>query len=361
MNARAKVAAAAILNDPRWAAVVARDRQADGRFVYSVATTGVYCRPSCGARRPRPENIRFHATAREAEEAGFRPCRRCRPAEPPVAERQAALVAALCRHMDAADTPPSLTELARHAGMSSGHLHRLFKTVTGLTPRAYAAARRAGRVRAELQLGGTVTEALYAAGYNSQARFYADAGQVLGMRPAAYRAGGAGEAIRFAVGQCSLGALLVAATSRGVCAILLGDDPEALLSDLQARFPKAQLSGGGAEFEHWVAQVVGLVDMPRLGLALPLDLRGTAFQQRVWQALREIPAGSTVTYTEIARRIGAPRAVRAVAAACAANPLAVAIPCHRVLRLDGGLAGYRWGVERKRALLDREVEAGTAD
>src|SRR5574337_954839 len=255
MNAQAKDATAATLDDPRWAAVVARDRQADGCFVYSVATTGVYCRPSCGARRPRPENVRFHATAREAEEAGFRPCRRCRPGEPPLARRQAALVAELCRRIDAAEAPPGLDDLARQAGMSPSHLHRLFKAVTGLTPRAYAAARRAARVRAGLQESGTVTEALYAAGYNSQARFYAEAGQVLGMRPGAYRAGGAGEAIRFAVGECSLGALLVAATSRGVCAILLGDAPEPLIRDLQARFPKADLTGGDAGFEQWVARV----------------------------------------------------------------------------------------------------------
>ena len=353
MSARAK--STSILNDPRWTAVVARDRRADGRFVYSVATTGVYCRPSCGARQPRPENVRFHATAREAEAAGFRPCQRCRPAEPALAERQAARVAEVCRHIDAADTLPSLADLARHAGMSPSHLHRLFKAVTGLTPKGYAAARRAGRVRAELRDGGTVTEALYAAGYSSQSRFYAEAEQVLGMRPKAFQAGGSGEAIRFAVGECSLGAVLVAATARGVCAILLGDDPEALVRELQARFPKAGLTGGDAGFEGWVAQVVGLVEMPGTGLDLPLDIRGTAFQQRVWQALREIPAGSTATYTELARRIGTPRAIRAVAAACAANPLAVAIPCHRVVRLDGGLAGYRWGVERKRALLNREA------
>lgn len=356
MNSKIERLAAATVGDPRWAALVARDRAADGHFYYSVKSTGVYCRPSCGARTPRPENVLFHATAAEAEQAGFRPCKRCKPDQPSLAERHTALVAELCRGIDGAEAMPSLAELAGHAGMSPAHLHRVFKTVTGLTPRAYAAAGRADRMRAELAQSSTVTEAIYGAGYNSQGRFYAESGQVLGMTPGEYRAGGANTTIRFAIGQCSLGAILVAASRQGVCAIFLGDDPEALARELQDRFPKAELIGGDAGFEQWVAKVVGFVEMPRLGLDLPLDLRGTAFQQRVWQALREIPAGATASYTEIARRIGAPRAVRAVAAACAANKLAVAIPCHRVVRNDGGLSGYRWGVERKRALLEREAE-----
>lgn len=320
--------AAATVGDPRWAAVLARDPAADGKFFYSVATTGVYCRPSCAARTPRPENVAFHATAAEAEQAGFRPCRRCQPDQPPLAERQAALVADLCRLIENAERAPSLQELADHAGLSTCHLHRVFRTVTGLTPREYASARRAGRVRAELARSATVTEAIY----------------------------GAGMEIRFAVSECSLGAILVAASEQGVCAILLGDDPDVLVRDLQDRFPRADLIGGDAGFEQLVAQVVGFVEAPGLGLDLPLDVRGTAFQQRVWQALREIPAGATASYSEIARRIGAPQAVRAVAGACAANALAVAIPCHRVVRNDGGLAGYRWGVERKRTLLEREAQ-----
>ncbi|MGE5088383.1 MAG: bifunctional DNA-binding transcriptional regulator/O6-methylguanine-DNA methyltransferase Ada [Candidatus Levyibacteriota bacterium] len=360
MTSKAEILATATVADPRWAAVVARDAGADGSFVYSVRTTGVYCRPSCGARRPRPENVAFHATAADAECAGFRPCRRCKPEQPPRAQQQAALVADLCRRIEAADHVPTLDELAAQAGLSAHHLHRVFKTVTGLTPRAWAAAHRARRVRAELDHGRNVTDAIYGAGYNSNGRFYEQSDDVLGMTPSTYRAGGAQTDIRFAVGLCSLGSILVAASGRGVCAILLGDDPDALLRDLQDRFPRARLIGGDAKFERLVARVVGFVEAPGIGLDLPLDLRGTAFQQRVWQALRAIPPGETASYTDIAARIGAPRSVRAVAGACAANPLAVAIPCHRVVRNDGGLSGYRWGVERKRVLLDREARAAHA-
>jgi AraC family transcriptional regulator of adaptative response/methylated-DNA-[protein]-cysteine methyltransferase len=301
--------------------------------------------------------VAFHATAAEAERAGFRACLRCKPDQMSLAVRSAAVVADLCRVIEAAEQPPTLAELARHAQMSPHHLHRVFKSVTGLTPKAYARAHRARRVREELGRSGTVTGAIYGAGYNSGGRFYADAGQLLGMTPTSYRAGGAGAEIRFAIGQCSLGAILVARSERGVCAILMGDDPDVLVRDLQDRFAQARLVGGDAAFEQWVAQVIGFVEVPRTGLHLPLDLRGTAFQQRVWQALRDIPSGQTASYTEIADRIGAPKAVRAVAQACAANPLAVAIPCHRVVRSDGSLSGYRWGVERKRALLEREAQA----
>ncbi|HET7501006.1 MAG TPA: bifunctional DNA-binding transcriptional regulator/O6-methylguanine-DNA methyltransferase Ada [Kofleriaceae bacterium] len=348
-------AAARADHDPRWAAVRARDASADGTFVYSVKTTGVYCRPSCAARPARPENVAFHASTAAAERAGFRPCKRCKPEQPPLAERQAAQVAALCRLIEHSDEAPTLDELASHAGLSAFYTHRLFKTVTGVTPKAYAAAHRARRVRGELRTRSTVTEAIYGAGYSSSARFYESSNAVLGMTPSKFRAGGADVEIRFAIGQCSLGAILVAATTRGVCAILLGDDPEALLHDLERRFPRARLIGGDAGFERVVAQVVGLVEQPRTGAKLPLDIRGTAFQQRVWKALCRIPPGKTASYAQIARRIGAPAAVRAVAQACAANALAVAIPCHRVVRTDGDLSGYRWGVERKRALLEREA------
>lgn len=346
-------------DEARWAAVQARDAGADGRFFYSVRTTGVYCRPSCGARLPRRENVAFHASAAQAEAAGFRPCRRCRPDQPSLAERQARMVAQACRTIESADEAPDLATLAAEAGVSLYHFHRVFKAVTGVTPKAYADAHRARRVRQALPQAKTVTQALYDAGFNSNARFYASTPQVLGMTPSAYRAGGADATIRFAIGQCSLGAILVAATETGVCAITLGDDPQALLQDLQQRFPRARLLGGERDFEQLVAQVVGLVEAPQAGHALPLDIRGTAFQQRVWQALREIPAGRTASYAQIAERLGAPKAVRAVAAACAANPLAVAIPCHRVVRSDGGLSGYRWGVERKRTLLQREAAEET--
>jgi AraC family transcriptional regulator, regulatory protein of adaptative response / methylated-DNA-[protein]-cysteine methyltransferase len=346
----------AVTRDPRWAAVMARDPAADGKFVYSVRTTGVYCRPTCAARRARPENVAFHATPAAAEQAGFRPCRRCRPEQLPLAARQAEEIAALCRHIEAAGHAPSLAELAARSGLSAYHLHRLFKAITGLTPHAYARARRAQRLRDELAGSGSVTEAIYAAGYNSNSRFYAESQELLGMTPSAYRAGGARTAIRFAIGQCSLGAILVAQSARGVCAISLGDDPQALVRELQDRFPSADLIGGDGAFERLVARVVAFVEAPKLGLGLPLDLRGTAFQQRVWQALQAIPPGQTASYADIARRIGAPKAVRAVAGACAANTLAVAIPCHRVVRSDGALSGYRWGVARKRTLLEREAE-----
>ncbi len=338
----------------RWDAVQRRERAADGVFYYSVRTTGVYCRPSCGARPARRENVAFHASCAEAESAGFRPCLRCRPDLPPLAERQAQLVAAACRLIEASEEEPSLDALAASAGMSRFHFHRVFKAQAGVTPKAYAGAVRAARVRAGLAQGAPVTDALYAAGFQSSSRFYAGADAMLGMAPARFRSGGAGEEIRFAVAACSLGAILVASTGRGICAILMGDDPEALVHDLQDRFPKARLVGADAGFERTVALVVGFVEAPRLGLDLPLDVRGTAFQQRVWEALRAIPAGVTVSYTELAQRIGSPNAVRAVAGACAANPVAVAIPCHRVVRNDGGLSGYRWGIARKRALIDRE-------
>jgi AraC family transcriptional regulator of adaptative response/methylated-DNA-[protein]-cysteine methyltransferase len=349
--------AAATTSDPRWASVMARSSHADGTFFYSVRTTGVFCRPSCPARRARPENVQFHMTREDAERAGFRPCRRCKPDEPSLFEQHAAKVTEACRLIEASEAVPTLEGLAAHAGISSFHFHRVFKGVTGLTPRDYAAAHRGERVRRELGRTPTVTGAIYQSGYTSSGRFYGESEQVLGMTPTAYRAGGANTEIRFAVGECSLGSILVAQSEHGVCAILLGDDPDALARDLQDRFPTATLIGGDAAFEQLVARVVGFVEAPGLGLDLPLDVRGTAFQQRVWQALREIPPGSTASYTEIAARIGSPKSVRAVAQACAANALAVAIPCHRVVRNDGGLSGYRWGVERKRVLLRREASA----
>jgi AraC family transcriptional regulator of adaptative response/methylated-DNA-[protein]-cysteine methyltransferase len=339
----------------RWAAVQQRDRRADGVFYYSVRSTGVYCRPSCAARQARRENVRFHASPADAERAGFRPCKRCRPERQDAADAHAQAVARACRLIETAEEMPTLAALAGAAGLSRFHFHRVFKTITGLTPKGYAAAHRAQRVRAELARSKSVTDAIYDAGFNSSGRFYASASALLGMTPSDFRAGGESAVIRFAVGECSLGSILVAATERGVCSILLGDDPDGLARDLQDRFPRARLVGGDLDFERLVAKVVGFVEAPALGLDLPLDVRGTAFQQRVWQALREIPAGRTSTYTKIAARIGAPRAVRAVARACASNAIAVAIPCHRVVRRDGTLSGYRWGVERKRRLLEREA------
>ena len=352
-------------DEARWQAVRTRDAKADGSFWYGVRSTGVYCRPSCPSRPARRENVSFWSSPAEAEAAGFRPCRRCRP-EAGAAAPHAAAIERACRAIEAAEAagadaaPPSLDALAQIAGLSPYHFHRVFKALTGLTPRQYAAARRAARVREELRPGRSVTAAYYEAGFNSSGRFYEHAGGLLGMPPRRYRDGGAGETIRFSVGQCRLGALLVAATERGVCCIDLGDDPQALVHGLQDRFPRAELVGGDAQFEGWMAAVVGLVEAPagtgRDG-GLPLDVRGTAFQRRVWQALSEIPLGSTASYTEVAARIGALSAARAVARACADNRLAVAIPCHRVVRQDGGLSGYRWGVARKAALLAHEAEA----
>lgn len=342
----------------RWQALVRRDRGADGHFYYSVASTGVYCRPSCAAKLAKRENVRFHATREQAERAGFRPCQRCRPGDAPLAERQQAAVAHACRLIETADETPSLAALAQAAGFSAHHFHRMFKRFTGVTPKAYAAALRTRRVREGLANGRTVTDAIYGAGFHSGGRFYATSTEHLGMTPTAFRKGGAGTTIRFAVGESTLGAVLVAATEKGICAIFLDDDPDELVRHLQDRFPKADLVGGDAEFNQWVAQVVGFVEQPARGLDLPLDIRGTAFQVRVWEALRRIPPGATASYNEIAERIGQPTAARAVAGACAANLIAVAIPCHRVVRADKSLSGYYWGVERKAELLKREQKQG---
>jgi len=342
--------------DLYWNAIVHRDVAAEGRFVYAVKSTGIYCRPGCPSRLPKRANVSFFALAEEAEKAGFRPCRRCRPDGVSLVEKNAAAVSKACRLIEMSETLPTLDELAVAVGISPYHFHRQFKAITGLTPKAYAKAHRANSVRQALaDANGTVTQAIYEAGFGSNSRFYETSTETLGMTPSAYRDGGAGAQIRFAVAECSLGALLVACSAKGVCAIALGEDPDALTRELQDRFPKAQLVGGDADFERVVAQVVGFVEAPGIGLNLPLDIRGTAFQQRVWQALRDIPAGQTASYADIAKRIGAPTATRAVAQACAANTIAVAIPCHRVVRTDGSLSGYRWGVERKRTLLEKEA------
>lgn len=346
-----------IKSDPRWASIVARQGADDGKFYYSVKTTGVYCRPSCAARLARPENVRFHATYREAEKAGFRPCKRCKPDRPSLVEEHATKITAICRLIEQSDEPPRLNKLAAEAGLSVFHFHRVFKAVTGVTPNDYAKANMAKRVRRKLGEGSSVTEAIYDAGYNSNSRFYETSNQMLGMTPSKFRAGGSDADIYFAVGECSLGSILVAATRKGVCAILLGSDPARLVRDLQDQFPKANLIGNEKRYAALVAKVVGFVEQPRLGLDLPLDIRGTAFQQRVWKALRDIPVGETASYATIAKKIGLPKSVRAVAQACAANTIAVAIPCHRVIRSNGSLSGYRWGVERKRTLLEREARA----
>jgi AraC family transcriptional regulator of adaptative response/methylated-DNA-[protein]-cysteine methyltransferase len=342
-------------DDPRWARVLERDKAADGAFWYSVATTGIYCRPSCPSRAANPRNVAFHDSLADARATGFRACKRCNPEGLSLDAENAAIVEKACRLIEQSEEAPSLAELAAAVDLSPAYFHRLFKRATGLTPKMYAAGHRADRVRRELGRDGSVTAAIYDAGFNSSGRFYEQAAGMLGMTPSRYKAGGADEELRFAIGESSLGAILVASSDKGVVSILLGDDPDALARDLQDRFPKARLVGGDAGYEVLVAHVVGLVEEPQLGLDLPLDVRGTAFQQRVWQALRNIPAGRTTSYAEVAAAIGTPGSVRAVAGACAANAIAVAIPCHRVVRTDGNLSGYAWGVERKRALIRREA------
>ncbi|SFR83870.1 bifunctional DNA-binding transcriptional regulator/O6-methylguanine-DNA methyltransferase Ada [Sphingomonas jatrophae] len=343
-----------IPDDPRWAAILARDATADGRFWYSVATTRVYCRPSCPSRHARLANVRLHDTLADARASGARACRRCNPDGLSREAEDALLIERACRMIEAAEAPISLAQLADSVQLSPAYFHRMFRAATGVTPRQFALAARAARARTALEGGASVTAAIHDAGYGSSSRFYDGAANRLGMAPARYRAGGSGETLHFAIGLCSLGSILVAMSATGVAAILLGDDPHALVEDLQRRFPRADLVGGDAAFEAHVAAVIGHVEAPGTALALPLDIRGTAFQQRVWAALIRIPPGRTSSYAEVAAAIGLPAATRAVAAACAANRHAVAIPCHRVVRTDGGLSGYRWGVERKRRLIERE-------
>jgi AraC family transcriptional regulator of adaptative response/methylated-DNA-[protein]-cysteine methyltransferase len=341
-------------DDARWEVVIARDASFDGRFYFSVETTGIYCRPGCPARLPKRSNVRFHETREDAERAGFRPCKRCKPDQPSLNELHAEKIAQACRLIETADEAPKLDDLAEAVGLSPYHFHRIFKRTLGLTPKAYADAHRRRRVREGLGRSGSVTEAIYGAGFNSNGRFYANSSEMLGMTPTDFRSGGAGQTLRFAITESSLGLTLVAASEKGVCAIFFGDDRPALRRDLERQFPKARLIEGDGSFAELTAKVVAFVDDPAKELDLPLDVRGTAFQHRVWDALRRIPAGSTASYAEVARGIGAPKAVRAVARACATNAIAVAIPCHRVVGSDGSLTGYRGGIERKRKLLAKE-------
>ncbi|HVV47397.1 MAG TPA: bifunctional DNA-binding transcriptional regulator/O6-methylguanine-DNA methyltransferase Ada [Bryobacteraceae bacterium] len=346
------------IGSSRWQSVRRRDPR--GTFVYAVRTTGVYCRPNCGARLPRRENVVFFDSYHDAERAGFRACKRCRPDQVDPKAQHAQRIARACRAMDACDAAPRLADLAAQARMSPFHFHRLFKRFTGLTPAAYAREARARRMRQSLSLTPRVSDSIYRAGFSGSGRFYEHATAALGMTPGAFREGGKGRQICFAVGECSLGSILVAGSDQGICEISLGDDPGPLVRELQDRFPAAQLVGGDAQFERWVAAVVGMVERPGLEAVLPLDIRGTVFQRRVWQALRRLRPGETTTYSRLARQIGLPNAARAVASACAANCLAVAIPCHRVVRTDGSISGYRWGVARKRELLGREKSPDTS-
>ena len=341
-------------NDKCWEAVASRDRGADGTFYYAVRTTGVYCRPSCASRLPRRENVSFHASCADAEAAGFRACKRCRPTERTPVEAQLAAVAKACAILAERETAPPLAELAAAVGVSPFHFHRLFKQVVGATPREYARAQRVARFGRALDRGERVTEAAYGAGFGSSARVYENA---LGMTPGARRRLGQGEVIRFATAKTALGWVLVAATEKGICAAELGDRRESLVAALRERFAAACLREDRAGLRAWLARIAAFIASPDHALELPLDVRGTAFQAQVWRALQRIPPGSTASYAEIAAALGRPRAVRAVAQACGQNPVALLVPCHRAVRRDGELAGYRWGLERKRALLSRESAA----
>jgi AraC family transcriptional regulator of adaptative response/methylated-DNA-[protein]-cysteine methyltransferase len=343
----------------RWSAVITRDGQCDGEFVYAVRTTGIYCRASCPSRTARRENVEFFDTTDLARAAGYRACKRCTPDEVSLEHRRNDAVTAACRAIEASAAPLRLNDLARDAGLSPHHFHRVFRQVTGVTPGAYVRAIRHKRMQAALASAPSVTDAIHDAGFNSSSRFYAGGTEALGMAPTAWRTGGAGERIRYAVEPCALGVIIVAATPRGVCCIEFGDSAHALVERLRARFPKAALEPGDPQFLQWVGAVLAFIEQPRGVLDLPLDIQGTAFQRQVWEALRTIPAGRRVSYTDVASAIGRPEAVRAVATACASNAVAVAIPCHRVVRNDGGLAGYRWGIERKAELLRREAVATT--
>jgi AraC family transcriptional regulator of adaptative response/methylated-DNA-[protein]-cysteine methyltransferase len=345
--------------EKRWAAVERRDESANGHFVYSVATTGVYCRPSCAARQALRRNVRFHDTCADAELAGFRPCKRCRPNEAPLAERHADSIQAACRAIETAESLPDLAALAATAGLSRFHFLRTFKKVTGVTPRQYAERWRAERVQNELRAGSSVTEAIYDAGFQSSSRFYDKAPEILGMTAGQFRAGGSGVAIRYATGQTSLGLVMIAATGRGICSVRFGESEAALLQEVRDHFPAASLTKAGDEFQASVRAVIDFIDTPGDRFGLPLDIQGTAFQQRVWAALREVPAGRTVSYAELAARAGNRAAVRAAGSACGANPIAVLVPCHRAVRSDGALSGYRWGLHRKQQLLEKEA-AGAA-
>jgi len=340
-----------------WAALERRDPGAAGGFFYGVRTTGVYCRPGCTSRLPLRKNTMFFETIAAAEAAGLRPCKRCRPTDGSPASRHVAAVERACALLQKSETMPSLGELADAAGISQFHFHRVFKQVTGATPRDYARTHRLGRFAEKLDAGEPVTEAIYASGFGSSSRAYEAAPGGLGMTPAERRNGGTGQTIRFATIETALGWALVAATKRGICMTALADDRGSLVDALQQRFPAAAFFAEDAGLNDWAKRIVGFITAPDRNLDLPLDIQGTAFQARVWRALQKIPLGKTATYSEIAAALGQPKAVRAVAQACAANKLALLVPCHRVVRADGELGGYRWGIERKRVLLARERAA----
>ncbi|MEN0584014.1 MULTISPECIES: bifunctional DNA-binding transcriptional regulator/O6-methylguanine-DNA methyltransferase Ada [unclassified Kosakonia] len=342
-----------LLDEQRWQAVLARNAQADGQFVFAVLTTGIFCRPSCTARHALRQNVRFYPDAPSAQDAGFRPCKRCQPDKTHPQQQRLDKVTKACRLLEQ-DTPITLEQLAAEVALSPYHFHRLFKSVTGMTPKAWQQAFRARRLRNTLAVSETVTDAVLAAGFPDSSSYYRQADALLGMTAQQFRRGGDAAGVWYTFSDCALGRCLVAESERGICAILLDDSDEQLLAQLQAIFPRAQRAQANAAFSSRVAQVIKRLDNADAPFTLPLDLRGTAFQLQVWQALREIPTGETVSYRELAKKLGKPNAVRAVASACGANKLAIVIPCHRVVRSDGALSGYRWGMARKAQLLQRE-------
>lgn len=346
----------AILNDEfRWQAVLERDKDADGQFVFAVLTTGIYCRPSCRARHALRQNVCFYTDAAAAEDGGFRACKRCQPDKADPQQQRIDKVAQACRLLEQERTL-TLDELAHEVGVSSYHFHRLFKSVTGMTPRAWQQAWRARRLRETLASSETVTGAVLAAGFPASSSYYRQADSTLGMTAKQYRRGGDDLPVRYTLQSCSLGRCLVAASSRGICAVLPGDSDDELINELEQIFPHAQRERADEAFSQQVAEVIAVLDGKREAFTLPLDIRGTAFQQQVWQALRNIPAGETRSYQQVAESINKPKAVRAVANACAANTLALIVPCHRVVRQSGALSGYRWGEARKALLLQREAK-----
>lgn len=343
----------------RWQAIVQRNPQADNIFVYGVITTGIYCRPTCSSRMPNQENVHFFDNWQIAEEAGFRPCKRCTPQTDSAPNTAVDAVAQACKLIEETEQELSLNQLADAVGLSAYYFHRIFKKTVGVTPKQYTMEKRLNRVRSNLQQSSTVTKAVYEAGYESGSRFYEAVTTSLGMKPSDYQKGGEGISIRYAIVQSYLGWVLIAATEQGVCKIDFDDTPEILLTRLKTNFPKAKLQDNDPTFTTIVSQTLAFLESPKQGFTLPLDVQGTAFQRRVWAILQTIQPGSTASYTEIAKRIGNPKAARAVAQACASNKIAIAIPCHRVIRSDSGLGGYRWGIERKQTILDRELNSET--
>ncbi|MCX8977110.1 bifunctional DNA-binding transcriptional regulator/O6-methylguanine-DNA methyltransferase Ada [Citrobacter portucalensis] len=343
-----------ITDDDRWQSVVDRDVNADGQFVFAVQTTGIFCRPSCRAKHALRKNVRFFADAQQAQDAGFRPCKRCQPDKDSAQQHRLDKIARACQLLEQ-ESPLTLDELAQQVAMSPYHLHRLFKATTGMTPKVWQQSWRARRLRDALAKGVPVTQAILNAGFPDSSSYYRKADQALGMTAKQFRKGGDNVSVRYTLADCALGRCLVAESERGICAILLGDDDATLVADLHALFPAAQDVPADANFQQRVREVIVAINSRDAPLSLPLDIRGTAFQQQVWQALRTIPCGETVSYQQLASAIGKPKAVRAVASACGANKLAIVIPCHRVIRGDGALSGYRWGIARKAQLLQREA------